>query len=105
MGLSLLSEAQFISLGPAPSSRRPSFHPVLLEDDAVGVALELLAEHIRVERHLVRGDLHDSKHVEQPSRFRAVGLHELVVGRGVAKRGARVAVDVREDDVDVVLVQ
>ena len=105
VGLGLLSEAQFISLAQASSSRRPSFHSVLLEDDTVGMALELLAEHVRVERHLVGRDLHDSKHVEQPSRLRAVGLHELVAWRGVAERGARVAVDVREDDVDVVLVQ
>ena len=105
MGLGLLLEAQFISRGPVSFPGHPSFHAVLLEDDAVGVSLEPLAEHVRVERHIVRGDLHYSESVEELSSFVAVGLRELVVGRGAPERGARVAVDVRERDVDVVLVQ
>ena len=104
-GLGLLAEAQFISRASASFPCCPSFHSVLPEDDAVGVSLELLAEHVRVERHLVRGDLHDAEAVEEPAPLVAVGLRELVVGRGVPERGARVAVDVREHDVDVVLVQ
>ena len=104
-GLGLLAEAQFISRASASFPCCPSFHSVLPEDDAVGVSLELLAEHVRVERHLVRGDLHDAEAVEEPAPLVPVCLRELVVGRGVPERGARVAVDVREHDVDVVLVQ
>ena len=69
------------------------------------MALEPLAEDVRVERHLVGGDLHDAETVEEPAPVVPVGLHELVVGRGVAEREAGVAVDVREGDVDVVLVE
>ena len=104
-GLGLPTEAQFISRAPASFPCSPSFHAVLPEDDAVGVALELLAEHVRVERHLVSGNLHDAEAVEELAPLVAVCPRELVVWRGVPERGARVAVDVRERDVDVVLVQ
>ena len=68
------------------------------------MALELLAEEIRIERHLAGGDLHDAEPFEEPAALVAVFLHELVVGRGVVERGARVAVHVRKDEADVVLV-
>ena len=54
------------------------------------MALEPLAEDVRVERHLVGGDLHDAETVEEPAPVVPVGLHELVVGRGVAEREAGV---------------
>ena len=76
VGLGLLSEAQFISRDPVSFPGRPSFHSVLLEDYAVGVSLEPLAEHVRVERHLVRGDLHDTEAVDvQRLRKRAAQTH------------------------------
>lgn len=52
---------------------------------------ELLAEEIRIERHLVGGDLHDAEPFEEPAALLAVFLHELVVGRGVVALVARVA--------------
>ena len=61
-----------------------------MKDDAVGVALELLAEHVWVERHLVGRGLHDSKHGEQPL---AHGLpHGEGRGRANRKRRDGVAV-------------
>ena len=47
------------------------------------MTFELLAEEIRIERHLVGGDLHDAEPFEEPAALLAVFLHELVIGRGV----------------------
>ena len=66
--------------------------------------LELLAEEIRIERHLVGGNSCDAETFKELAALVAVFLHEFVVGRGVVERGARVAVDVRQHQTDVVLV-
>ena len=66
---------------------------------------EALAEQDRVERDLVRRDALDAEPGEEFPRPVAVGLHEFVVRRGVVEHPARVAVEVREDPRDLLLVQ
>ena len=67
--------------------------------------LELLPEKDRIERDLVRGDLHDAEPVEERPAGLAVEPDELVVRRAAVQDAARVAVDVREYEVDVVLAE
>ena len=73
------------------------------EDDPVRVALELLAEEDRVERDLVRRDLHYAERVQELLPLFAELLHERVVGSPVVEDAARVACDMACDEVDVVL--
>ena len=77
--------------------------PVAVEDHVRGVAGELLAEEHGREVDVVRLDAPDAERVEELLPVLAVAGHERVVGGGVVEDAARVAVDVREHEVDVVL--
>ena len=78
-------------------------HAVAVEDHSCGVAGELLAEEHGREVDVVRLDAPDAERIEELLPGLAVADHEGVVGGGVVEDAARVAVDVREHEVDVVL--
>ena len=69
------------------------------------MAFELPAEENRIERHLVRFDFGDAEFVEERLALFAEAFDECLVGRLAAEDAARIAVNVREDEVDVVLIK
>ena len=75
----------------------------LSEDGLVCELLELLPQQERVERDLVVRDPAHAELVEEPLPLLPVLLDEQVVRAPVAERRARVAVDVRHDEVHPVL--
>ena len=79
------------------------FYAVFSHDCPVCDSLELAPEEERAERDLVRRDPDDPELSEERLPLFAERLHELVVGGSVAEDAARVAVDVREREVDLLL--
>ena len=95
-----LERGPLLLLGSRLRRRR---HAVLLQDRPVSGLLVLLAEEERMERHLVGGDADDPELVEERLAFLSVLLDEEVVRRLPSRGFARIAVEVRERQVDLLL--